>query len=380
MEGLTPEAVLARSMVGSGALHEDRVVWEEASLWTRYAPALVLLVAGLAALAVQVLAFPYDAPDGGDQLDIFTEGSMALGALAGVFVVQRLRSSPRVYRPLMAGFTLVFVFALQDALDEFVGVPDPFSTLGEAIPQVLGVAVLAWGVTRWVAQRDRREARLEEQADQLGLLGRLIRHDIRNDMSVIKGVVLMAEEDADDLVREHLERIDRTADHTAELTDTAHHLVQLVRQGREVTGHTFDLASVLEREVEQARRRWPEASIEIDRPVPDAQVQAHQLFPAVVRNLVNNAIQHHDRDDPQVRLDTETLDGSVRFRVSDDGPGIPREKRAKLFGSAPRLDEEASEGVGLGMVRLVVDQSGGSIDVRDNEPSGTVVDVQLPRA
>lgn len=358
---------------------QERLAWDQVGLWTRYAPAIALLVAGAGAFAVQLFAFPLDPPDAGDKIDMLTEGSMGLAALAGVFVVQRLRSSPRVYRPLAAGFGLVFVFAMQDVLDEIVDVPDPFSTLSEAIPQVLGVAVLAFGVARWVAQRNRREARLEEQADQLGLLGRLIRHDIRNDMSVVKASASFAGEDPDEPVGEHLDHIQRTADHVVDLTETAHHLVQLVREGREVTDHRFELASVLETEVDQARLRWPEADIEVAGSIPEIAVRAHQLFPAVVRNLVNNAVQHHDGDEPRVVVEARARGDRLRLRVLDDGPGIPEQRRRKLFESPVRLDEGAGKGIGLAMVRMVVEQSGGSIHVEDNDPRGTVVEVRLPR-
>lgn len=72
-----------------------------------------------------------------------------------------------------------------------------------------------------------------------------------------------------------------------------------------------------------------------------------------------------------------SVDGDhVRLAVADDGPGIPAGRHDEL------LDAGVGEGTGMGLylVKTIVERAGGEIEIGDNEPRGTVVTVTLPRA
>jgi two-component system nitrogen regulation sensor histidine kinase NtrY len=67
----------------------------------------------------------------------------------------------------------------------------------------------------------------------------------------------------------------------------------------------------------------------------------------------------------------------VRIVVADDGPGIPAAERDKLY--LPHYStKRRGSGVGLAIVRRIVDDHGGSIDVTDNVPRGTRFAIELP--
>ena len=98
----------------------------------------------------------------------------------------------------------------------------------------------------------------------------------------------------------------------------------------------------------------------------------------VIRNLVNNSLEAmggHGRID----VETEHLatENRVRIVVADDGPGIPTADRDKLFLSHYSTKQRGS-GVGLAIVRRIVDEHGGRIEVTDNAPHGTRFAIELP--
>jgi two-component system nitrogen regulation sensor histidine kinase NtrY len=98
----------------------------------------------------------------------------------------------------------------------------------------------------------------------------------------------------------------------------------------------------------------------------------------VIRNLVNNSLEAmggHGRID----VETEHLaaENRVRIVVADDGPGIPSADRDKLFLSHYSTKQRGS-GVGLAIVRRIVDEHGGRIEVTDNAPHGTRFAIELP--
>jgi len=93
-------------------------------------------------------------------------------------------------------------------------------------------------------------------------------------------------------------------------------------------------------------------------------------------NLLDNACKWADS---QVVLSIgQSIDGFV-IEVQDDGPGIPEAERAQVFSRGTRLDEQASgHGLGLGIVRDIVDAWGGVLQLETGELGGLLVRVRLP--
>jgi two-component system nitrogen regulation sensor histidine kinase NtrY len=98
----------------------------------------------------------------------------------------------------------------------------------------------------------------------------------------------------------------------------------------------------------------------------------------VIRNLVNNALEAmggHGHIDVETRH--LAAENRVRIVVADTGPGIPAADRDKLFLSHYSTKQRGS-GVGLAIVRRIVDEHGGRIEVTDNTPHGTRFAIELP--
>ncbi|BCT34389.1 sensor histidine kinase [Pseudomonas protegens] len=94
-------------------------------------------------------------------------------------------------------------------------------------------------------------------------------------------------------------------------------------------------------------------------------------------NLLDNACKWADA---QVRLSVEERPQGFCLRVEDDGPGIPEARRAEVFSRGARLDEQTDgHGLGLGIVRDIVDACGGRLNLGDSEWGGLRVDVELPK-
>ena len=98
----------------------------------------------------------------------------------------------------------------------------------------------------------------------------------------------------------------------------------------------------------------------------------------VIRNLVNNALEAMGGPG-HIDVETQhlTAENRVRLVVADDGPGIPAADRDKLFLSHYSTKRRGS-GVGLAIVRRIVDEHGGRIEVTDNTPRGTRFAIELP--
>lgn len=101
----------------------------------------------------------------------------------------------------------------------------------------------------------------------------------------------------------------------------------------------------------------------------------------IIRNLIGNAVKHHDRQEGRIVVSIETSDGGNVFHVSDDGPGIPEGQRARVFQMFQTLkprDEVEGSGMGLALVKKILDVYGGTVAVASNSMGGTTVRFTWP--
>ncbi|MBC6624124.1 MULTISPECIES: sensor histidine kinase [Pseudomonas] len=94
-------------------------------------------------------------------------------------------------------------------------------------------------------------------------------------------------------------------------------------------------------------------------------------------NLLDNACKWADAE---VRLRVSETPQGYRLAVEDDGPGIPEAQRDQVFSRGARLDEQrVGHGLGLGIVRDIVEVWGGVLQLQESELGGLKVLIQLPR-
>jgi PAS domain S-box-containing protein len=214
----------------------------------------------------------------------------------------------------------------------------------------------------------RREMELLDQ-----VLARILRHNIRNDLTVIRG---FAREIMDGCEGEPASQAARIIDHCENLAATAEHATEIrhIVMNREQR-EWLSLQVLLEDVARELREEYPGARIETTFECSPA-VVAHPDLPVAVRHLLENGIEHHTGESrPHVRARLfETPDG-VALEVTDDGPGIPDHEVDVLARHGESALEHGS-GAGLWIVDRVVDYSGGTIEF-DASEEGTVVTVEF---
>ena len=130
-----------------------------------------------------------------------------------------------------------------------------------------------------------------------------------------------------------------------------------------------------------ARPVWLRVSVQPGdlRALGDAE-RMHQ----VVSNLLENAVRHSPADGRVWLSAHAATDGVTTIEVADEGPGIPAGEAERVFERFHRVDaaraaRDGGTGLGLAIARWIVDAHGGTIAVREREPHGCRVVVELPR-
>jgi signal transduction histidine kinase len=95
-------------------------------------------------------------------------------------------------------------------------------------------------------------------------------------------------------------------------------------------------------------------------------------FEMVLRNLILNALQHHDRAEGRITVAMRQMDGMVEISVGDDGPGIEKRFHDQIFVIFKTLksrDDTEAGGIGLAMVKKQITENGGRIWVESAPPA-----------
>lgn len=254
-------------------------------------------------------------------------------------------------------------------------------------PRALGRLVLLRDVTaRRDAEAALREALAEVHArnEELDAFAHTVAHDLKNPIHVVRGYAELLLEDGDalsaDLRRESVETILRTAD---KMNVIVHELLLLSGvRAQAVTPVPLDMGGV----VREALGRLGPFLHE-----HGAVVSAPEAWPRVVGygpwieevwvNYLSNAVKYGGRP-PRVALGFRPSGADVRFWVEDNGGGLSPEAQAQVFAPFTRLHEGAAEGHGLGLsiVRRVLDKLGGTYGVESAPGAGSRFYFTLPAA
>lgn len=173
------------------------------------------------------------------------------------------------------------------------------------------------------------------------------------------------------------------------LDELINHLLDAARLDKEITEQDLenvDVAQLLQDCAHAVciRYRVPKETIRLQlQPciVRMRRVDADMIF----RNLIDNALKYAGKP-PEVTVSSRvTSTGRARVQVSDNGAGIPRKLRRKIFGRFVRVGSELERdtpgtGLGLYIVRTLVKRHKGRVVVNDRKDSGTTFDVELPNA
>jgi signal transduction histidine kinase len=225
---------------------------------------------------------------------------------------------------------------------------------------------------RYALERQEREAELKRTSEQLEVLNRILRHDLKNDIQVLTTWIETLAVEIDEEENEYLENILTTIDHMQELTENSKDFMQLVAgDDDDIVLEPIRIHDLLAVELEKARSSYPDAEFSLDSDLVSATVMANEMLSSAFRNILNNAVQHCDKPTPRVDVVMTRRDDTALITIADNGPGVPDEQKEEIFGKGQRGTDSTGTGIGLYLVHALVTQFGGDVWVEDRKTSET---------
>jgi signal transduction histidine kinase len=210
-----------------------------------------------------------------------------------------------------------------------------------------------------VTDREIRRQRLE-------VLNRILRHNVRNELDVVRA---HAEDAGLTPAIQGVDRVERLSEKTRQVQ-------QLME--RSADDRTQTALSPLLDDIVADVTAGTDADVTVT--TPDIRVILDaRLCRYAVRQLVENAVEHNDAPAPRVVVRGEHNESSVRIIVADNGPGIPESERA-VIETAEEAPLKHASSFGLWGTSWAVRAMGGSLSFRDSDLGGTAVIISLPDA
>lgn len=231
-------------------------------------------------------------------------------------------------------------------------------------------------VGRLIVVSDTTEQRRREQ--DLALLkqvfARVLRHNMRNDLNIIKGNAELLVDSASGELVAPAETVSTTAGDLLTLSEKARDLEAIIESPR--TRTRVDLAAAVEGALEEVHDQYPDASIDatLERP---CLVMAHQQLETAIKNIVENACEHDTEPPTTIEITTTVHENAVELVITDDGPGIP-DHEINVLEAESESSLQHGSGLGLWIINWVINRSEASLDI-SADSEGTRVALSFER-
>ena len=222
---------------------------------------------------------------------------------------------------------------------------------------------------------------LEKNNKELDQFAYVVSHDLKAPLRAINNLAEWIVEDMPempDIVRDNLALL---RGRILRMENLINGVLDYSRIGRtQIEKQTVDIKLMLDQIVETiVPDQNFQVSIDVNMPeIYDAKILLYQVF----SNIIGNAVKYNDKEIGKIDCIYEELPGFHQFRIKDNGPGIPQEYQEKVFGVFQTIearDKKESTGIGLSIVKKIIEEKGGVIYIDSKESNGASFIFTIPK-
>ena len=293
---------------------------------------------------------------------------------------------------LVAGTTVASLVIFRPARQRMRNLEEAATALGAGRTSVRAPETGSDEVTALARAFNRMAAALEASDAARRRLLADVSHELKTPLTAMRGfleTLCMDEVPLDDETRRRYLRI--VAEEAQKFETMIGDLLDLARL--EAGGGTLELRPVaverlFARVADRHERAFREKRVTLETHVEPgaAEIQGDAgRLEQVLQNLATNALRHTP-EGGRIAFRSEAMDGRVRIAVADSGPGIPVEHLPRVFDRFYKVEAsrasgpaETGSGLGLSIVKTIVERHGGTATARNGESGGAVFELVLPR-
>jgi signal transduction histidine kinase len=236
--------------------------------------------------------------------------------------------------------------------------------------------VYADAITRELKIKTTRLVKSNQDLEQFAYVAS---HDLKSPLNAIRKLVSWITEDCENILpdssKEHLRLLNNRSKRMNKLLDD---LLDYARIGRhEFKAKPLDLKTIAT-DIFNLLDHPDTFTISVDKQVL---LLPRTPLEVVMRNLISNAIKHHDKPEGHIQIHYKTLDNMHQISIEDDGPGIPQElfdKAVEMFQTLRPRDKVEGSGMGLSLAKKTIEHYHGSLTIQSDGIRGTTIVLLWP--
>ncbi|WP_062544870.1 sensor histidine kinase [Rufibacter tibetensis] len=244
------------------------------------------------------------------------------------------------------------------------------------------ISSLTQSLNVMAAQLQSNFTHLTKMNKELDQFAYVVSHDLKAPLRAINN---LAEWIAEDLVTKDDDIINNLTilrGRVQRMENLINGILDYSRVGRQsLSQSTFSTQDLLKETLENLA---PPATFTVTTPAPLPTITGERtLFYQIFSNLLSNAFKYHHRQEGKIEVRAKELPNFFQFEIKDDGPGIPKEYQDKVFAMFQTMearDVKESTGVGLSIVKKIVEEKGGKIWIESEKGKGTTFLFTWPKA
>ena len=254
-----------------------------------------------------------------------------------------------------------------DTLDEVGQLTDSFNRMSDSLIK-----------KRNELEETYKELAMRERMAEIGNFSMMIAHELKNPLGIIKGSVdIIAKEGVKAKVRRTM--VEYIQDEVKRLNRLVEDFLSFARPNP-AHKSLVDINQVITKMVNftpfpDFKEKGVSLKVELSKEIPEINVDEHQIYQTFL-NLFNNAIQAIPKGG-EITFKTEKSRNGILITIMDNGIGIPDEEKGKVF-EPFFTKKERGTGLGLSVVKKIIDNHQGEIRITDRDGGGTVFLIWLP--
>ncbi|MFJ7736955.1 sensor histidine kinase [Lysinibacillus sp. NPDC097287] len=209
-------------------------------------------------------------------------------------------------------------------------------------------------------------------------------HELKTPLTIIKSGIQVLKLDPSPTIEDYKENVDITELSTQRLIQVVDDLLALASEEAEELFHDIELKDVFEAIIDELKPLCMEKNTNIHVDICNEKIRGNPtLLYRVFFNLIENAVKFNDTHGT-VTVGTSVHDDVLTITISDTGMGIPKKALSMIFEPFYRVDKSRTRqlggsGLGLSIVKTIVEKHKGTISVNSILHVGTTFEVNLPR-
>ena len=239
----------------------------------------------------------------------------------------------------------------------------PWLIKGFAMKDTDGGIIGAVKITLEITKRKRADEELKINRERLKTANSILRHDIANDVIVIKSALDIYRDENDETMLDEIEKRVKKSLNT----------IQKQRDQEEFIDSHSDLDEYqMEKVAHDVIKNYPNIKFSV---TGTGTAYADNAIYSVFENIISNAIKHGKTN--KLDIDISSGEEFCEIRFADYGIGIPDEYKYKIFDEGFSYGKTGHTGIGLYIVQQTVEDYDGEVFVEDNKPNGAVFVIRL---